>query len=159
MLICRRIAFWSFIGIEEEGLSKCTYWTSRVRMKTDRSSRIRFADLQGQCFKGRISKRNSWKLPSFQIFCACSPSLPCVARVCSSSLFLFVWLAAMVTRCVRVAGTIVVSVCWSSFSTFVSHWLYYGIHKWDSPTRCIACVLQHMGKHNLQVVHFLQILW
>ena len=81
----------------------------RVHMMTDRNSRIGFADLQGQFFKGGISNYNC--KPFFQILCACSPSLPCVARSCSSSLFLVVGLATMVTRCVRVAGTIVILVC------------------------------------------------
>ena len=46
-----------------------------------------------------------------------SCSLPCMELSCSSSSFHFVRLAAMVTRCfVKVAGTIIVLVCWSSSS-------------------------------------------
>ena len=52
-------------------------------------------------------------------------------------------------RCfVKVAGTIVLSVCGPSSSN----------RKWNSPTRNIVCVLLHMAKHNLQVVHLFQIL-
>ena len=86
----------------------------RVSMKTDGDSRIRFADLQGQLFNGGSQKETAENYnckPSFQILCACSPSLPCMTRGCSSSLILSVRLAAMVTRCMRVAGIIVVLVC------------------------------------------------
>ena len=75
--------------------------------------------LNGGSQKGTAENYNC--KPSFQILCACSPSLPCVVLCCSSSLFLFVRLAAMVTLlmvtsldwllwCMRVAGTIVVLI-------------------------------------------------
>ena len=71
---------------------------SRVRIKTDRDSRIRFADLrdlQSQFFKGGSQKGTAenydCKISISVRYCVhgttCSPSLPCVSRDCSSSLF------------------------------------------------------------------------
>ena len=80
----------------------------RVRMKTDRDSRVRFADLQGQFFNGKSQKKrtaeNYHSKPSISVI-YCVHALP----LCFSfSIFLFVILAAMVTRCfLKVAGTIV----------------------------------------------------
>ena len=138
----------------------------RVSMKTDGDSRIRFADLQGQLFNGGSQKETAENYnckPSFQILCACSPSLPCMTRGCSSSLILSVRLAAMVTRCMRVAGIIVVLVCWSSFPISCdADWN----RKWNSPTRDISCVLanttyklymffKYYGREKIRVEHLI----
>ena len=126
-----------------------------MRIKTDQhSSHIRYCSSK----KGTAENYNCKpSISSFRdILCACSPSLSCVARDCSSSLFLFVILAEMVTRCfVKVAGTIVVSVCWPSPSTFVSRWLQSQVEQSDHN---IVCDLSRTAKHSLQVVHFFQIL-
>ena len=59
---------------------------------------------------------------------------------------------------VKVVGTILVSVCWPSSSTFVLHWLQSQVEQsiWQ---RATFCVLSWTAKHILQVVHFFQILW
>ena len=69
----------------------------------------------------------------------------------------FVILAKMVTRCfMKVVGIVVVSV--------LGHLLPLSFHtdwnrKWNSLTCKIVCVLLRTAKHNLQVVHFFQIVW
>ena len=103
---------------------------SRVRIKTDRDSRIRFADLsdlQGQFFKGGSQKGTAenydCKLSISVRYCVHALPLCLVWRaIVFQASFPFVILPAMVTRCfVKVAGTIVVSICSPSSSTFVSH--------------------------------------
>ena len=96
-----------------------------VQIKADRDSRTRFTDLQCQNFKGWISWSQKGTTENYIVILPFPWDIVCILSLFAlHGAFLFVILAVMVTRCfVKVAGTFVVSVCWPSSSTFVSHGL------------------------------------
>ena len=128
---------------------------SRVRIKTDQDSRIRFADLQGKFFQGGSQKEQLKitivNLPFPWDFVCMQHALFALRGV----MVLLFFKPLTVTRCfVKVVGTIVVSVCWPSSSTLLSHWLDSGNCKWNSPlspTGNIVCVLARTPNINYKL--------
>ena len=87
------------------------------------------------------------------MLCTFSPSLPFVAHCCSSSLFLFLGLAVMVTRClVKVLGSHHSLSLLTIFFHF--HVTLTGITSGTVQHMKLQVSFSHTAIHNQQVVHF-----